>query len=462
MIYYRQGLSLRARLNVAIILSVLVIISLGLIFSVLSAQAKVHTTVSSSIDMAILSIKDGVRHSDYKQARFWQSQLGLSAGTQNLRVQITLPSGQVIKYLGNWDMTMGARGPGWFERMIEPQVISRNTLIKTDIGTIRAIIHSDPRGVLERAWIRTRALFGLIILQACLVALLVHMIVKQALTSVAKILSGLELLKKGDFKKRLPSMNVPEFTRISDAINHTAAALQKISSENRSLVSQSLNVQEEERQALARELHDELGQSLIAIKMTASAIPSHDAQAREALSSIVSICDHVYSVVKTMMKRLRPTMLDDFGLAVSLRHMVDTWLQQNQDIDLQFYCAQEVDSCSSAIRIHLYRIVQEALNNIAKYAQASVVIIKLDMQCLSNSGITADSLGYLSVYIEDNGQGFDQEEIALGFGVLGMRERVEILGGEFELQARKNEGVRISILIPCQADNQHERQVTQL
>lgn len=443
------NLSLRWRINIAILLSVIVIISLGLIFSVLNAHAKTQSMVNLSLELARQSIEDGMESPDYNNARFWQNQFGLSAGTQNLRIRLILPTGKAIQYRGDWQNNTKPLIPGWFQKLVTPGVMTHNKVIATHIGNVRAVIHSDPSVEIMRSWETAKALFWLILLQALLVSMLMHFVITRAFLSVPKIIEGLSLLEKKQFDNRLPVMNVPEFTHISEAINHTASALEKISNENRELITQSLKIQEEERQTLARELHDELGQSLIAIKMTASSIESNDKIIVNARDSIISICDHVFTEIRSMMRKLRPTVLDELGLVAAVQDMTTVWNNQNKIDTFQLDLDESVEDCCSSVRIHIYRIIQEALNNISKHSGADTVEINLQMITDKEGTQDKNKHPWIRLQIRDNGRGFDDSQDSLGFGLLGLRERVAILNGEFELKTQPDKGVSIILLIPC-------------
>jgi two-component system, NarL family, sensor histidine kinase UhpB len=221
--------------------------------------------------------------------------------------------------------------------------------------------------------------------------------------------------------------------------------LEKARGENRALTQQSLHIQEEERRFLALELHDELGQSLSAIKiMAASLRKASDADAiGKTVDSIMTICDRLFGVVRAMMRRLRPLMLDDLGLAASLDDLIENWRSRNPAIKLLFSYDEAVEDHAGSAKIHLFRIVQECLTNAVKYAQAHTIQIHLRLQ--------RGNPDWIELRIRDDGRGFDTDQPRSGFGLPGMRERVESLGGQFNLDSRPGAGVDILALVPCGA-----------
>jgi two-component system sensor histidine kinase UhpB len=302
-------------------------------------------------------------------------------------------------------------------------------------------VEADPADEVAEAWGEARSFMLLMLALATAVSVLVHVTLGRAFKSVGYILQGLEGIEHGDYGKRLPRFGLPEFDRISATFNHMAQALAKAQNENRALARQSLQVQEEERRYLAQELHDELGQSLSAIKAMAASlrkVPGGVAQ------TIMDQCDHLFGVVRGMMRRLRPLMLDELGLLPSLDDMVENWRVRYPNTEIRLLCEDDIEDFVGSAKIHLFRIVQESLTNIAKHAQAKHVSIEL--------GLTED--GALRLAIQDDGLGFDPGLPTLGFGLRGMRERVASLDGQWTLQTAPGQGVALNILIPC--ENDHE------
>lgn len=451
-------MSLRFRLNFVIAISMLVIVLVGAIFTIYTARKSVQDVMTSSINLAVKSIEDGVSDplASQKPAKFWQSRIGLVAATQGLRIRINLPDGRVIDYIGAWALQPSSPAPAWFVWFIKPDMSINSQLIPSEQGPIGLTIRVDPTNEIAKSWKNAQALFGLIFLQALLVGILVHITLKRALRSVPAILNSLESIKAGNFNQRLPDFDMPEFSKISNAFNHASSALEQSHRENRLLVSRTLRVQEEERRILARELHDELGQSLTGIKMTASAIIKENPKSAAASESIVSICDHLFLVVRSMMRRLRPTMLDDLGLAASLEDMVNNWREQNPQTKINLKCENVIEDCDEAAKIHLFRIVQEALNNIARHSNAKNVEVNIKaIACNASIKLKAkleSATDCICLEIIDDGQGFDVDQQNPGFGLLGIRERAESLDGKFGLQTKPGKGVSITVEIPIKVD----------
>ncbi|HHJ13709.1 MAG TPA: PAS domain S-box protein [Gammaproteobacteria bacterium] len=216
---------------------------------------------------------------------------------------------------------------------------------------------------------------------------------------------------------------------------------------NRFLIHKSLAVQEEERRKLARELHDELGQCTTAIQADAALIyeRSRDQNRPIATSAraILDVSARIYDVVHSMMQRLRPAVLDDLGLVAALQEEVDAWRARHPGIDCRLESPEGLEGLGEAINISVYRIVQEALTNVARHASARQVGIHLQLE-----PALAGTPQRLRLSIHDDGRGMQPDPASRGLGLIGMRERVEALGGHFTIHTADGEGVHIDIHIP--------------
>ena len=197
-----------------------------------------------------------------------------------------------------------------------------------------------------------------------------------------------------------------------------------------------VRAQEEERRTLARELHDEVGQSLSAIIMEASAAATADAYGiRDRVSSIGSMAEKTLNIVRDMALLLRPSMLDDFGLVPALNwHAREMGKRTGLNVRIE---ADEIsDDLPDEHKTCIYRVVQEALNNAARHANARNLRV-----VVKNEGPR------VAFSVRDDGSGFEKRFVR-GLGLLGMEERVRRLGGELYIDSEMGRGTTISAELP--------------
>jgi PAS domain S-box-containing protein len=233
-----------------------------------------------------------------------------------------------------------------------------------------------------------------------------------------------------------------DITTIKSAANSNSELLVQ----NRKLTRNLFVVQEEERRLLARELHDELGQWLTAIQAEAQVICNIAKQTpgiHESALAISKSARAVHEVIRAMLRHLRPTLLDELGLADSLREVQRQWCHSHPDIVCEFRINISLDGLGEEINITLFRLVQEALNNVARHARAHRVTVSFELEPGKDG--EADCL---LLRVEDDGAGFDSKQVRVGIGLLGMRERVIAAGGDFYIDSTPDLGTSISARLP--------------
>lgn len=220
--------------------------------------------------------------------------------------------------------------------------------------------------------------------------------------------------------------------------------------ENRRLTRRLFDVQEKERRHLARELHDELGQWLTAIQAEAQAMYTMNClkekpPCRESAQAIVNSAALLHQVVRRILRRLRPTLLEQLGLADSLRELISQWQGSHPGINCDITLDGALDDLDKRLEITLYRVVQEGLNNISTHSDASRVSIAVHR--------TPEAV---MLSLQDNGMGMsDIPSFRQGMGLLGMRERVIAAEGKFTLRSTPGQGLCIDIMLPLTQPEDH-------
>jgi signal transduction histidine kinase len=226
------------------------------------------------------------------------------------------------------------------------------------------------------------------------------------------------------------------------------ARLENLLLDNRRLAQRCGEVQEAERKVLARELHDEFGQYLNAIKIDAVAIQESRPQSAtlvEAASSIVRHTDHLYTVVRDRIRNLRPIGLDELGLEAAIEQYVSDWQPRLPGVQLSVSFNGDLDSIAEPMSLVLYRILQEGITNVSRHARAKRVSISV-CRTGADSAMAGDEVALTLI---DDGCGSDLCDKCPGVGLIGMRERVEMLGGRLQVTSAPGAGFGILARIPA-------------
>lgn len=238
-----------------------------------------------------------------------------------------------------------------------------------------------------------------------------------------------------------------ELVRRKSAEAQLAAAL----ADNRRLAQQYVELQEAERKALARELHDELGQYLNVIKLDAVRIRDDRHSSPEAVhqraSTIVENCNHTHGALATLMRELRPAGLDELGLAAAVEHCVQTWRTRLPEVSLALSINGDFTTLPEGIAVTLYRLVQEALTNVAKHAAARQVAVRVERAEEPGTGGER-----VEVTVADDGVGTATALPTRGLGLIGMRERVMALRGKLAFTSAPGQGFELAAQIPVPSD----------
>jgi len=272
---------------------------------------------------------------------------------------------------------------------------------------------------------------------------LVFFTIGRMLKPASHIVQGLEKMRDGELSFRLPSFDIVEWKRTSEAINALASSQQATLAENKRLAFKLMNAQEEEHRYISRELHDEFGQCLAGINAVTTSIAQtakNDCPALvEEVHSISHITAHMMTALRNLLTRLRPAEVDDLGLSASLQQLVRSWNQRGSDqTHYRIAITGNIDSLPEPLPVNIYRIVQECLTNIAKHAEANQADILLSY---------VDNTIELSVS-DDGIATADSFTDSRGIGLLGIYERVSALGGRLKLTTEQQGGLVVTIVLP--------------
>lgn len=223
--------------------------------------------------------------------------------------------------------------------------------------------------------------------------------------------------------------------------------IQRLLDENRQLNRRLIAQQEEEYRRLARELHDDVGQSVAVIKTEVALLPPSPELERGA-RAIGAEADRIYETMHEIVRRLRPGALDDFGLVAAIENHVADWQRRRPTLVCRVDVAGRFDDLDEPVKVTVYRLVQECLTNVVRHAAATEVRIVLTREPAAGTG---RSRGGVVLAVHDNGRGMDVNRLRERtgrYGLLGMRERVEGLGGRLSIESGPGQGFRLIAGVP--------------
>jgi two-component system sensor histidine kinase UhpB len=436
-------MSLKLRLNLVITLVLGCIFLAGSVFLVREAQRDVRAEIESTANLAIHFLDAELERATLAGTGRPRFDLAALGAVRHLSIELYDLEGRLLES-NRPHGAPRASAPRWFANLagaLSDDVATIRRAVSVDGKTVGALVVSpDPSFEVDEIWTQATSLMQLALAIFLVTNALVYWLVGRALAPVTKILGALNELEQGNLATRMPPLELPELARIASAFNRMMDTLETSVTQNRQLAQQLIHVQEEERRSLARELHDELGQCLTGILMDGAAIlnaaKAGKPAPRESAEAIVEVTRHIMDLVRSMLQRLHVETLDSLGLEEALQELVKTWRQRNPATTCELHIVGSLDRVGEALNITVYRVVQEALTNVARHARARHLEIRVHRG-------TA-----LTVEVQDDGIGMDRDASGGGFGLPGMRERVESLGGAMQLASRRGRGVTLTVELP--------------
>jgi signal transduction histidine kinase len=345
---------------------------------------------------------------------------------------------------------IGKAAPAWFATTVEAvlgnhaavaQSISART---TAAGTVSAV--ADPEAAIRLAWAHILDNIDVALLMAVAIGLLASLAIAHTLAPARGIVIALQRMADGHYRSALPRFRSMELAMIGRAVSDLGERLTQATEQRTVLTQRLLDIRDDERRALARELHDEFGQNLTAILAFAStieAVSRQEAVAEDA-RMISQATLHIMACLRDTLDRLRHPLPEELGLEASLINLVESWRSRDAtrpmvQLDLQGDLADlRADVATTA-----YRVAQECLTNALRHSAASEISLRIERR----SG--ADDA--LLICVEDDGGG-DAASVAqsTGFGLTGLRERVAAVGGSLSI-ARASRGLSVAATIPIAA-----------
>jgi signal transduction histidine kinase len=272
----------------------------------------------------------------------------------------------------------------------------------------------------------------------------------QAITDpIQNLLIQIRQVTAGDYDAKVSLSRIKEINEVGMAFNEMVEQIRKYRAGIRQYVADVTESQEEERKRIARELHDDTVQSLIAIgqriELTKATLDD-PSEARSRLAELRAMVTGAIDSVRQFSRDLRPLALEDLGLTAAMQYLVNQ-LAQNEGIQVHFTVEGQANSLPAEMEVAIYRVLQEALNNIKKHAQATEVNVVAEF-----------TEKEIVLAVQDNGRGFDVPDSLTdfasngSFGVMGLQERAELFGGTLTLESQPYEGTTVRLVLPRRAD----------
>ena len=447
-----RRLSLRARINLLLALFLALGLGINIARLVLEAAPRVQAEDQSVIRLArefVETIVAGLNEAPDPDARLDQIVQDLS----RLRhVSITRQDGAAVKMPdGPADAGDERAPPAWFVALVHPEQTSVRVPIAIHGKPQSLLITSHPDDEMAEIWdgIVTQLEVGSAI--AVALFLVTMLVVGRALAPLEALSQAMTNIEAGFYDARVEPSGSPELAAICVKLNHLAATLGEAVEGKRRLAERAVSLQDSERKEVARELHDEFGPYLFALRAHAGALTrlsevdkSDPAALRKHGNAILEQVNALQQFTRRILERLRPVGLAELGLRDALGALVRLWSESHPEVEIESNISNALGDTGETADLTIYRIVQEALTNVFRHADATAVHIVVEPSA-RQTGVH-DSRGCALVRVSDNGRGLRADH-KLGLGLTGMRERILALGGTLSVNSG-DDGVTVEALVP--------------
>jgi two-component system sensor histidine kinase UhpB len=329
-------MSLRVRLNLLITTMFVTILVLGTVLVIVNARRAVLQEIESSAQLALNLIDVPAAEAPFagqvNELEHLRGRLGALAGARHLEVLLVADGRETMLLRPR---APSAAVPRWFERLVAPAPMElRRPLAPGAHAATEVVVRANPGDEIAESWRDAWPLLVLVFSVSIVANGVFYVVVGRWLKPVDRIVAALDDIEQGDYRARLPQFDLPELSGVAAKFNGMAEVLERSRAQNRYLAQQTIAIQEDERRALAQELHDELGQSITAVKAVAASLgqAAELPVVSEGSATITQIANQMYSVVRGMLRRLRPVLLDEFGLVRALESLVDGWNERHADV----------------------------------------------------------------------------------------------------------------------------------
>ncbi|MEH2586953.1 two-component system sensor histidine kinase UhpB [Bradyrhizobium sp. AZCC 1721] len=316
--------------------------------------------------------------------------------------------------------------PEWFVRLLAIPEIGTAFPVMVEGKQVGDIVFApDMSADIYEKWIGFLAIACSGTVLMLLTGAIAHFSVRSASVPLQNLGDGLTRMRTGNYEQLISPAGPPEIRRSAQEANELARTLNRLSQDNRSLLRRIMSLQDDERQDMARELHDELGPLLFGIRANTVAlletIPSANAELRSAADGILQSVETLQQANRRILDRLRPLYIQELGLEKSIQTLLRNAKAQSPDLKVTSQIDADLNEVDGLLSQTVYRVIQEAVTNVLRHAKAKSMHVA--------TGINEREV---TVEVSDDGVGLPADRV-FGRGLTGMLERVRALSGTLEL-----------------------------
>jgi two-component system, NarL family, sensor histidine kinase UhpB len=447
-----HGRSVRAQLLIVFVaIDVIAALIAGTV-TIFQARTSTRVEIAASMELAQLLVREavGLMRQEVPAEKFLSDLTSQLRLVRHVRIVVKDAAGARLPLrppVAGADPPREEQAPAWFTALIAPRVATRDIPVVVNgqrIGSVEIV--AEPRDEIAEVWTNTVALGAVALAVNVAVIAMLYFLFGRVLDPLTGVARGLADLEQRNYRVRLPRPQARELAAITDRFNALAEALATVLAENEKLNHRLITAQDDERRRTALELHDEVGPSLFGLKANAASIATAAAALPENVAGkimtrvrdILGVIEHLQAINRSMLNRLRPMALGHVPLRDLLGEMVQERGRRHPEIAFGFATDKLARGYGDSIDLTVYRCVQESLTNVIRHAQAAHVDVKL--------GEAADASSLVLV-VNDDGRGIDPTTPP-GFGISGMQERVQALGGSYKVEGGRGGGTCVRIVIP--------------
>lgn len=436
-------MSLKARLAVTLTIAFLVILTIGAVLTFRQATHNIAAELNAARSVAhnrvaqLIAELPASRDVPGRLANFVRA----FNGDRHVQILLIDSTGAVRDY-SQPAQDAGAL-PDWFVQLLAPDPsVTVMPLSGSALPMTGAVVSIDPRNELADTWTDLSVSFAILVLFVLIAFVAVWIVADRALRPLGAIQSGFGRIGGGDYGTAVEAFGPPEMRALAAGFNRMSSQLDEVSARNRRLSEQLLRLQDEERADLARDLHDEVGPLLFAIDVDASAVarlarrdPAQGPLAERA-EAIKAAAHQARREVRRILGDLRPGLLPGLGLKAAVENMLGELARRHPGVAFNADIAE--GDWGGATETLLQRAIREAVYNALRHGNPTRITVRVAVRA-----------GSLRFEVVDDGGGLPAGGTSGGFGLIGMRERIEAAGGELSVsQVALPPGVRVAGTVP--------------